>query len=85
MTTKYLIQRTTKFKKSYKKLIQKQGYHEDDFRKVIEMLANDIVLPKQYRNHLLEPKSNRFMGMSYQTRLVTYIQEKQTISYFSSN
>ncbi|MBR1803116.1 MAG: type II toxin-antitoxin system mRNA interferase toxin, RelE/StbE family [Clostridia bacterium] len=67
MTTKYQIKITTRFKKSYKKIIQQPGYHQNDFQKVIEMLANDIVLPEQYRNHLLEPKSNRSMGMSYQT------------------
>lgn len=63
--SKYKIEITNKFKKEYKKLITKQGYNENEFKKVVEMLANDEVLPEQYRNHLLEPKSNRFMGMSY--------------------
>ena len=32
------------------------------------MLANDIALPEKYNNnHLLEPKSERCMGMSYKT------------------
>lgn len=67
---KYRIEYTSKFKKAYKKII-KQGYDNDEFKKVIEMLANDVILPEKYRNHLLEPKSNRIMGMSYKTRLVT--------------
>ena len=43
---KYKIQRTTKFKKSYKKLITKQGYDEKEFKKVVEMLINDTILPE---------------------------------------
>ena len=70
---KYKIERTTRFKKSYKKLIDKKGYNENDFKKVLEMLVKDEVLPKQYHNHLLEPKKSRIMGMSYKTRLVTNI------------
>ena len=47
------------------------GYVSDDyeeilnkFKKIIQLLANDEVLPEKYCNHLLEPKSNRNMGMS---------------------
>lgn len=65
--SKYKIEYTTKFKKAYKKLITKQGYNENDFKKVLELLANDEILPEKYRNHLLEPKNNRIMGMSYKT------------------
>ena len=32
---------------------------------VINILASNQLLPAKYRNHLLEPKSNRNMGMSY--------------------
>lgn len=71
--TRYKIEYTTRFKKEYKKLIAKQGYDEKDFIKVIKMLANDELLPKQYHNHLLEPKSNRIMGVSYKARLVINI------------
>lgn len=68
--SKYTIEVTTKFKKSYKKLIKRKDYNENDFKKVVEMLANDEILPEQYHNHLLEPKSNRLMGMPYKTWLV---------------
>ncbi len=67
MINKYKIEYTNKFKKSYKKIINQPGYNENDFIKVIKMLSNDIPLPVQYHNHLLEPKNNRIMGMSYQT------------------
>lgn len=45
---KYKIEYTTKFKKSYKKMI-KQGYKPEDFEKVLEMLAKDEILPERYR------------------------------------
>ena len=53
---KYKIEYTTRFKKSYKKMI-KQGYKSKDFVEVLEMLAKDKILPEKYKNHLLEPKS----------------------------
>lgn len=63
--SKYIIQRTNKFKKEYQKLISKKRYKEKDFRTVLEMLVDDIPLPVKYHNHLLEPKSNRNLGMSH--------------------
>lgn len=71
--SKYTIQYTSKFKKSYKKMIARFNYDEKDFRKVVKMLSNDEVLPEKYHNHLLEPKSNRIMGVPYKTRLVVSI------------
>ena len=62
---KYRIEYTTKFKKQYKKLLVNKNYNEDDFKTVVRMLANDEILPEKYRNHLLEPKINRIMGMPY--------------------
>lgn len=63
--SKYKIEYTTKFKKQYKKMITNKSYNENNFRTVVSMLANDEVLPEKYHNHLLEPKSNRFVGMPY--------------------
>lgn len=63
--SKYRIEYTTKFKKQYKKMIANKSYNENDFKTVVSMLANDEILPEKYHNHLLEPKSNRFMGMSH--------------------
>lgn len=71
--TKYRIEYTSKFKKSYKKLISQKGYNESDFKKVLEMLSTDKILPEKYRNHLLEPKSSRIMGMSYKAWLAINI------------
>lgn len=44
MKNKYSIQYTTRFKKQYKKVISNSKYKEEDFRKVVTMLANDDVL-----------------------------------------
>lgn len=67
--SKYKIEYTTQFKRQYKKMIANKNYKEGDFKAVVNMLADDEILPQKYRNHLLEPKKLRLMGMSYKTRL----------------
>lgn len=63
-TNKYEIKMTSKFKKDLKAVI-KRDFDIDLLNEVVLMLANDIPLPVKYKNHLLEPKSSRFMGMPY--------------------
>ena len=62
---KYKIQRTNKFIKQYAKILKQKHFKEEDFIKVLQMLIDDRILPIKYRNHLLEPKSKRNMGMPY--------------------
>lgn len=62
---KYDIQRTNKFKKQFKKILKQPNFKQAEFEKVIEMLSNNKVLPAKYHNHLLNPHSERCMGMSY--------------------
>ena len=71
--TKYIIQKTNRFKKDYKKMKTRNNFDEKAFIEVVSMLANDKILPEKYCNHLLEPKSNRNVGMSYKTRLAINI------------
>ena len=71
-TNKYEIKVTSQFKKDLK-IIQKRRLNIQLLDEVVQMLANDIPLPSKYRNHLLEPKEIRIMGMPYQTRLVTWV------------
>lgn len=66
---KYEIKMTSKFKKDLK-IVKKRNLDIDLLNKVVLMLANDIPLPTKYNNHLLEPKSERSMGMSYKAGLV---------------
>ncbi len=67
---KYYIKLTNNFKKSLDKMRKQKNFDENALNTVIELLANDEILPDKYRNHLLEPKSKRFMGMPYKARLV---------------
>lgn len=46
------IRYTNKFKSDYKQALTR-GKKEDKLRKVIELLANRIVLPEKYRDHKL--------------------------------
>lgn len=71
--TKYIIQKTNRFKKDYKKMKTRNNFDEKEFIEVVSMLANDKILPEKYCNHLLEPKSDRNVGMSYKTRLAINI------------
>lgn len=66
---KYKIQITNIFKKDYKKMRSRNNFDEKAFKTVIELLSNGESLPEKYCNHLLEPKSNRTLGMSYKTGL----------------
>lgn len=43
---------------------------------VVEMLANNIELPEKFKNHLLEPKSKRIMGMPSKTQLAIGVQKR---------
>lgn len=63
--TKYTIKRTNRFKKEYRKMKERKNFNEEKFMKVIEMIANDEVLPEKYCNYILEPKSEWNMGMPY--------------------
>ncbi len=51
----------------------RNNFDEKAFIEVVSMLANDKILPEKYCNHLLEPKSDRNVGMSYKTRLAINI------------
>lgn len=62
---KYKIKRTNKFIKQYSKILQQKNFKEDEFITVLQMLSNNILLPPKYKNHLLQPKSTRYMGMPY--------------------
>ena len=74
---KYKIKRTNKFTKQYAKMLKQKEFKEDEFIKVLGLLANDEVLPPKYKNHLLTPKSKRYMGMSYTTRYIIRISKTQ--------
>lgn len=65
--TRYRIEKTNRFKKDYKKVKSRNNFDEKEFIKVVTMLANGEILPEKYCNHLLEPKSERNMGMPYKT------------------
>ncbi len=65
--SKYKIEITSRFKKDYKKMRSRTNFDEKAFTTVVNLLANNEILPEKYCNHLLEPKTERFMGMSYKT------------------
>lgn len=51
------IKYTNQFQKDYK-LIIKRGYKKEKLRETIELLSNEIVLPKNYKDHTLENSRN---------------------------
>lgn len=54
-------------------LKNRNNFDETEFVKVVSMLSNGETLPPKYCNHILEPKSERILWMSYKTWLVKYI------------
>ena len=83
MKNKYEIKMTSRFKKDLK-TVRKRNYSDVNLlNEIVEKLANDIPLEEKYNNHLLEPKSKRFMGMSFEAWLAIRIRKKQL--YFDSN
>ena len=74
---KYDIQYTNKFKKQYNKLLKNKDFKKTELERVLEYLVNNQPLPEKYRNHLLTPKSERGMGMSYTTRCITRVSKNK--------
>ena len=70
------IKRTNKSKKQYAKMLKQNNFKEEEFIEVLKLLTNNEVLPSKNNNHLLNPKSNRYMRMSYRTGHIARIQEK---------
>ncbi len=71
--TKYEIKRTNQFKKDLKMVMKRETFDAKILNDVVEMLANDIELPEKFKNHLLDPKSKRIMGMSFKAKLAIRI------------
>lgn len=47
------IEYTSQFKKDYK-LALKRGCNQEEFKKVISILSNNVKLPSRYRDHKLQ-------------------------------
>lgn len=73
----YEIKITNKFKKQLKRLKKQNNFDEDSLDEVINILASNNILPTKYRNHLLEPKKNRTLGMSCSTRCIIGISKNR--------
>lgn len=58
---KYKLARTNKFKKDYKMMQKRNNFDKTEFEKVIDILLQGKELPRKYCNHILEPKSERFI------------------------
>ncbi len=61
----YEVKFTNIFKKQYSKIKNNPHFKQEEFDNVIKILSKNEVLPEKYNNHLLQPKSKRYMGMSY--------------------
>lgn len=73
----YEIKLTNKFKKQLKKLQKQPNFNYKALDEVINTLASNELLPDKYRNHLLEPKKKRNMGMSCTTRCIVRISKNR--------
>ena len=46
---KYKIERTNKFVKQYSKILKQKEFKEEEFIKVLKMIANNEPLPSKYK------------------------------------
>jgi mRNA interferase YafQ len=51
------IEATNQFKRDFR-LAMKRGCNPADFKKVVDMLSNEIPLPEKYQDHLLISSKN---------------------------
>ena len=65
MNKKYQVKFTNIFKKQYSKIKNDPHFKQTEFSNVIDLLSNNQVLPPKYKNHLLNPKSKRYLAMSF--------------------
>lgn len=78
----YQVKFTNVFKKQYAKIKNNPHFKQEEFNNVIDLLSSNQVLPPKYRNHLLSPKSKRYMGMSFTKWYITRIWEaRQRIDF----
>lgn len=56
---KYHLEYTTKFKKSYKKMM-KRGLKREEFQLLVEKIQNGEKLDKKYKDHILKGKYKGF-------------------------
>lgn len=73
----YEIKLTNQFKKQLKKIQRQPNFNYKALDEVINILASNDILPSKYRNHLLEPKKKRNMGMSYTARCIIRISKNR--------
>lgn len=73
----YDIKLTNKFKKQLKKVKQQQNFNYKALEEVINFLSTNKLLPAKYKNHLLEPKKNRNMGVSCTARYIVRISKNR--------
>ena len=64
---KYTIYMINKLKKDYKKMQKGNNFDEKEFIKVVFLLADGKELPEKYCNHILKPRSERYLRMSHKT------------------
>ncbi len=67
MNKHFEIKLTTRFKKQLKTVRKQPNFNYNELDKVINLLSNNELLPEKYNNHLLNPKSKRYMGVSCTT------------------
>jgi mRNA-degrading endonuclease YafQ of YafQ-DinJ toxin-antitoxin module len=62
---KYGVRLTNQFKKDFNTMKKRKEFSSKDFEFVVDTLRKGKLLPEKYKNHLLEPKSERNLGMPY--------------------
>ena len=60
----YEVKLTNTFKKQYSRIKRNQNFKQEEFINLLKLLIENENLPSKYKNHPLNPKSKRHLGMS---------------------
>ena len=80
---KYTLVLSTKSKKSLKRLNSNRDFDKVNFKKVIELLLNNELLPAKYKNHKLQGEYQGAIECHLQNDilLIYYYREEELVLY----
>ena len=70
----------TMFKKDFKR-IKKRGYDISRLEKIVELLANEVPLPEQFKDHNLSGNYNGFQNVTLHPIGCSFIKSTTTNSF----
>jgi len=80
----YVLKRSGKFKKNFKKICRRKEFKEKVFLSIVQYLQKGHTLPTQYENHKLQDEFTGCMEchIQFDLLLIYMIDKKEKVVYF---